>query len=686
MEPLSANDPRAVGEFALRARLGSGGMGRVYLGFSPGGRAVAIKVVHPELARDPEFLQRFGREVASARAVSGVYTAPVVASGLGDDPPWMATAFVPGPPLSDVVNKHGPLPEDAVWRLAAGLTEALHAVHACNLVHRDLKPSNVLLAPDGPHVIDFGISRAFEGTALTSAGMVVGTPGYMSPEQAEGQQADPPSDVFSLGCVLAYAATGAAPFGAGSAASVLYKVVTAEPDLRPVPNPLRQVIEACLSKRASERIGLSQLSAMIVTLGPATPLALGSFWPEPVASIVAADQGYPTPTQVSQPPASPAQSAWPPTAAGGQAGPASMVSPAAMNSAGSMPSPGPMPSPAQDAPLPGIPVTGAQFGQWAAGQPVPTPTSLGDPGQPAAIQPGTIQPGTPPRGPMQGGTGHAPMVADGYYAAATSMMPGGQAQPQYPQPPAQPQYPQPSAGQSWQPQYPGGQQPPWSQPAAQYAAPSWQQPAGQTSAPQQQPATPWPQPAQSTPWPQQQGTPTPWPTAGGPGAPGIPNPLAQYTHGRRRPARTEIPSVVLTATRLMYLGAVATVLYAMFGALAEARDNNYAPLHPLRPVAAQQAHAMAGDLALTAVFGGIIGIMCWIVVATSARRGHGWTRIAATILLALHTVGMLTVLLVTHGDPAVKVTTVIVWAIGLTAVILLWSQQAGRFFLAWRKR
>jgi len=249
MEPLSANDPRSVGEFALRARLGSGGMGRVYLGFSPGGRAVAIKVVHPELARDPEFLQRFGREVAAARAVSGVYTAPVVASGLNDDPPWMATAFVPGPPLSEVVSKFGPLPEAAIWRLAAGLAEALHAVHDCNLVHRDLKPSNVLLAPDGPHVIDFGISRAFEGTALTSAGMVVGTPGYMSPEQAEGQQAGPPSDVFSLGCVLAYAATGVAPFGGGSAASVLYRVVTAEPDLRPVPGRLREVIAACLSKR-----------------------------------------------------------------------------------------------------------------------------------------------------------------------------------------------------------------------------------------------------------------------------------------------------------------------------------------------------------------------------------------------------------------------------------------------------
>ncbi|HEX8004971.1 MAG TPA: serine/threonine-protein kinase, partial [Trebonia sp.] len=211
MEPLSANDPRTAGEFQLRARLGAGGMGRVYLGFSPAGRAVAVKVVHPELARDAEFRRRFAREVATARAVSGMYTAPVVASGLDDDPPWLATAYVPGPSLAEAVAEHGPLAEAAVWRLAAGLTEALQAVHACGLVHRDLKPANVLLAADGPRVIDFGISRALDGTSVTATGMVVGTPGYMSPEQAEGVRTEAPSDVFSLGCVLAYAASGNAP-------------------------------------------------------------------------------------------------------------------------------------------------------------------------------------------------------------------------------------------------------------------------------------------------------------------------------------------------------------------------------------------------------------------------------------------------------------------------------------------
>ena len=213
MEPLSANDPRMIGEFRLHARLGAGGMGQVYLGFSPAGRAVAIKVIHPQFARDQEFLRRFSHEVAAASAVGGMYTAPVVDSDLNDSPPWLATAYVPGPTLAAVVSKHGPLPEAAVWRLAAGLAEALRAVHATGLVHRDLKPANVLLADNGPHVIDFGISRAFRAPQLTSAGMVIGTPGYMSPEQAEGRPAGPASDIFSLGCVLAYAATGHPPFG-----------------------------------------------------------------------------------------------------------------------------------------------------------------------------------------------------------------------------------------------------------------------------------------------------------------------------------------------------------------------------------------------------------------------------------------------------------------------------------------
>jgi serine/threonine protein kinase len=291
MEPLSEHDPRTAGDFQLHARLGAGGMGRVYLGFSPAGRAVAVKVVHPELARDAEFISRFAREVATARMVSGIYTASVVAAGMDDDPPWLATAYVPGPSLAEVVSKHGPLPEPATWRLAAGLTEALQAVHACGLVHRDLKPGNVLLAADGPRVIDFGISRALDGTSLTATGMVVGTPGYMSPEQAEGAQVGPPSDVFSLGCVLAYAATGNAPFGTGSAASVLYRVVMRPPDLAGVPARLREVMTACLAKNPAERPGLSSLAAMISRTGPAVSAASpASYWPAPVAEVIRASQ------------------------------------------------------------------------------------------------------------------------------------------------------------------------------------------------------------------------------------------------------------------------------------------------------------------------------------------------------------------------------------------------------------
>ena len=211
MKALAADDPRVIGEYRLRGRIGSGGMGRVYLGLSPAGRAVAVKVVQPNLAQDAEFLRRFQQEVALAKAVSGIYTAPVVASGLQEDPPWLATAFVPGPSLAQVVTDHGPLSEASLWPLLGGLVEALAAIHACGVVHRDLKPANVLLATDGPRVIDFGISRAADGISLTATGVVFGTPGYVSPEQAEGKPSGPASDMFALGCVIAYAARGAGP-------------------------------------------------------------------------------------------------------------------------------------------------------------------------------------------------------------------------------------------------------------------------------------------------------------------------------------------------------------------------------------------------------------------------------------------------------------------------------------------
>ncbi len=288
MLPLSAEDPRMIGEFRLHQRLGAGGMGRVYLGSSPGGRAVAVKVIHPHLARDGAFVGRFRREVAAALAVNGGYAAPVVAAGPDDHPPWLATAYVPGPSLQEVVTASGPLPEDAVLKLAAGLAEALRVIHSCGLVHRDLKPGNVLLAADGPRVIDFGIARALDGTVLTSAESLLGTPSYMSPEQAQSQPAGPPSDVFSLGGVLYFAATGGNPFGTGHPAVMLYRIVHTEPDLDQVPPGLRDLAAACLAKDPAQRPTPAELTAALMGAVPfGDP---GAFWPAPVARLIAAHQ------------------------------------------------------------------------------------------------------------------------------------------------------------------------------------------------------------------------------------------------------------------------------------------------------------------------------------------------------------------------------------------------------------
>jgi outer membrane protein assembly factor BamB len=266
-------------------------MGQVFLGYSPAGRAVAVKVIHPDLAQDPAFRTRFRREVAAARAVSGAYTAPVTAAGPDDDPPWLATVFVPGPSLAEAVAAAGPLPPVSVWKLAAGLVEALQAVHSCGLVHRDLKPANVLLALDGPRVIDFGISRALEKTAMTSTGMIVGTPSYMSPEQAEGARVGPPSDVFSLGCVIVFAATGMGPFGNGPQASMLYRVVHAQPALGEVPGGLRELAAACLAKAPAGRPGLAALvDATAAGRAPDEGDALASFWPAAVTGLIRSHQ------------------------------------------------------------------------------------------------------------------------------------------------------------------------------------------------------------------------------------------------------------------------------------------------------------------------------------------------------------------------------------------------------------
>jgi outer membrane protein assembly factor BamB len=286
MQPLEPDDPRVVGGFRLRARLGAGGMGRVYLGYSPAGRAVAVKVCHPELAADPAFVARFAREVAAARAVNGLYTAQVIDAGPDDVPPWLATSYVPGPSLHDAVASRGPLPESAVWRLAAGLAEALQAVHARGLVHRDLKPANVLLAADGPRVIDFGIARALDGTALTITGSVLGTPAYMAPEQAAGQPATPASDVFAFGSVLCFAATGGSPFGDGEPPTVLYRIVHARPALKAVPVALRGLVADCLARDPANRPTPAQVLRTCQAQAPQLGGPSASFWPVQVAALI----------------------------------------------------------------------------------------------------------------------------------------------------------------------------------------------------------------------------------------------------------------------------------------------------------------------------------------------------------------------------------------------------------------
>ncbi|WP_445278946.1 protein kinase domain-containing protein [Streptomyces sp. DSM 118148] len=276
MQPLGADEPAAVGPYRLLGRLGSGGMGRVYLGRSTGGRTVAVKIVHPHFALDEEFRARFRREVEAARRVGGAWTAPVLDADPEAAVPWVATAYAAGPSLAAAVTDGGPLPARSVRALGAGLAEALTAVHELGLVHRDVKPSNVLLTLDGPLLIDFGIARATAGTAsLTSTGVSVGSPGYMSPEQILGKGVTQAADVFSLGAVLAYAATGEPPFPGDSSAALLYKVVHEEPELGGLTGELREVAAACLAKDPAARPAPAELARRLAPEGAARLVAGG---------------------------------------------------------------------------------------------------------------------------------------------------------------------------------------------------------------------------------------------------------------------------------------------------------------------------------------------------------------------------------------------------------------------------
>ncbi|MEV8464785.1 MULTISPECIES: protein kinase domain-containing protein [Streptomyces] len=257
---LHKDDPRSVGGYRLLDRLGAGGMGVVYRARARSGREVAVKVVHAQYAEDAVFRARFRQEIDAVRKVSGAFTAPVVDADAEAVRPWMATQFVPAPSLADRIRAGGPLRGAELRRLALGLVEALRDIHRAGVVHRDLKPANVLMAEDGPLVIDFGISRAAENQTLTETGLLIGTPPFMSPEQlADSRSVGPASDVFSLGALLAFAATGRGPFDADSPFVAAYRVMNEAPALDAVPPPLRDLLGRCLAKEADERPDLEEL-------------------------------------------------------------------------------------------------------------------------------------------------------------------------------------------------------------------------------------------------------------------------------------------------------------------------------------------------------------------------------------------------------------------------------------------
>ncbi|MFB4197342.1 protein kinase domain-containing protein [Streptomyces carpaticus] len=264
-----------MGPYRILGRLGSGGMGQVFLGRAPHGRMAAVKLVHAELAADAEFRRRFRREVSAAERVSGTWTAPVLAGDTSSAVPWVATGYIPGISLHEtVVGAHGVLPERSLWTLAAGLAGALRDIHGAGLVHRDLKPSNVLIALEGPKVIDFGIARAVDASVATRTGSMIGSPGHMPPEQIRGEDVTGAVDVFALGTVLAFAATGTAPFAAGEPAvhTVLYRVLHEEPDLGapdgPLAGPLRELVLRCLGKEPAGRPAVAEIAEVAARHAP----------------------------------------------------------------------------------------------------------------------------------------------------------------------------------------------------------------------------------------------------------------------------------------------------------------------------------------------------------------------------------------------------------------------------------
>jgi serine/threonine protein kinase len=385
-KPLGDEDPQNVAGYRLAARLGAGGMGKVYLSYTPGGRPVAIKVIRPDFGQDAEFRRRFAQEVQAAQRVQGLFTAPVIDADPEAEQPWLATAYVPGPSLAEAVAQHGKLPVETVLLLVAGIAEALQVIHGAGIVHRDLKPANVLLAADGPRVIDFGIARAADATSLTSSGVTIGTPSFMAPEQAAGSQVTPATDIFALGQIAAYAATGKAAFGEGTSHGVLYRIVHEEPDLTELPAQLHELVTRCMVKDPAARPSVAEILNICQTANGETVLRRPEEWlPSVVAAEITTRAAAPAPpvtpaggqpAVAGQPPAAQPPTA-PATPPGAQAPPYSPTAHAAP--ATPPPGFGPAPQePAQPHPQPqayGYPQT-TQQGQ--PGHPygtVPTPVA-----------------------------------------------------------------------------------------------------------------------------------------------------------------------------------------------------------------------------------------------------------------------------------------------------------------------
>jgi serine/threonine protein kinase len=293
VQPLRRWDPERIGPYAIIGKLGAGAMGQVFLARSTTGRLVAVKTIRVELAEEPGYRARFAREVAAASRVSGVFTASVIQADAEADLPWVATAYVPAPSLSTLVRRCGPLPVPAVRWLAAGCAEALQSIHGVGLVHRDVKPSNVLVAPDGPQVIDFGVARVAERVQLTATRGAAGTPAYMAPEQArDATLTSPASDVFSLGATLVYAATGHPPYRGDTVMDILVRLATEPPDLAGMPEELVDLVAACLERvprdRPTDAAILTELGSFALPAGPGH-----SYLPDSAMALIAEYQHGP---------------------------------------------------------------------------------------------------------------------------------------------------------------------------------------------------------------------------------------------------------------------------------------------------------------------------------------------------------------------------------------------------------